>query len=160
MAGLWLCRMDPQPWVDSLSPRRRSLVRFVFVPAGLLGCVCAVYFCWRGTGAVSTIPWMPDAVGQWADSHGRLRNFPAFFLLACPVLPIFSRRVSRLWAAVALSTFGTVLELVEYFIPGRMVEWQDITWSCGGVAVAWVSFEGAHWLIERSGRNSSCHQPS
>lgn len=118
------------------------------VPVVLLGCGCAMYLSFRSTGEISSVTWMPDAIGQWADQNGRLRNLPAYFLLCCPVLFALQLARARAWAAAALGLFGTILELAEYFVPQRMVEWQDVTWTWAGVLAAWILFEVYHRLFE------------
>ncbi|WP_414663045.1 hypothetical protein [Horticoccus sp. 23ND18S-11] len=119
------------------------------VAVGVVGCACAIYLSWRSTGRLATVPWMPEAVGRWADEHGRFRNLPAYFLLSCPFLLAAPRLGIRAWSALALAVFGAVLELAEYFVPVRMVEWQDIAWSWAGVAAAWGAIEAGGWIRTR-----------
>ena len=139
--------------------RRRIPVIAVGLAASI-GCGCAIYLSIRGTGQVSTVPWMPETIGQWADNHGRLRNFPAYFLLACPFLLLLRAALARLWAIGFVGILGTVLELAEYFVPGRTVEWQDVAWSWAGALAAWALFESVYWVIIRLRTPAACQQPS
>ena len=123
------------------APAAARLWAVATIAAGLIGCACAVYLSLRGTGRLSTVPWMPHGIGQWADDHGRFRNLPAYFLLACPFLLMARHRRSRFRTMLAIGGFGTVLELAEYFVPVRMVEWQDIAWTWAGAAAAWALVE-------------------
>lgn len=116
------------------------------ITAGLVGCLCAIYLSWRSTGRLTTVPWMPETVGRWADEHGRFRNLPAYFLLSLPFLLAAPTLGLRARTSLALAGFGAVLELAEYFVPIRMVEWQDIAWSWAGVAGAWGAIEVGAWL--------------
>ena len=114
-----------------------------------VGAGCAVYLCFRGSGELKTVPWLPRAVGEWADQHGRFRNLPAFFLLACPAMLALRDAAPRWQAALALGTFGTLLECGERFVPGRWVEWQDVAWSWAGVGLAWLLFTAIPPLAAR-----------
>ncbi len=137
--------------------RVRSLLAF---PAIIAGGGCAIYLSFRSTGELATVPWLPEAVGNWADQHGRFRNLPAYFLLAIPVLLAMQTPASRLRAVGLVGVFGTVLELAEIFVPRRMVEWQDIAWTWAGAIAAWLILETIRRLIEKSGALLACHRPS
>jgi hypothetical protein len=153
--GLWgrEGRERASRWLKEL---RQHPVRLAGVAVAGVGVGCAMYLSFRGTGELSTVVWMPSAIGEWADQHGRLRNLPAYFLLTLPFLALFQEGRSRLGAAVGVGVLGTVLELAEYFVPARMVEWQDITWSWAGVAAAWALGEGVRQGAARLGNKRTC----
>ncbi len=152
-----LCRESGARWLQQV--RTRPVLVAGLVAAGV-GAGCAVYLSFRSTGELSTVAWMPTAIGEWADQNGRLRNLPAYFLLTVPFLVLFLDWRSRLAAAFGVGLFGTVLELAEVFVPGRMVEWQDITWSWAGVAAAWALGEGVRQGVARVGSKPPCAPPS
>lgn len=141
------------------NPWDRTLQTAAFVAAAA-GSACAIYLSFRATGDLSSLPWIPESIGRWADDHGRLRNLPAYFLLTLPVLFAVRSAVGRLIAAVAVSLFGTLLELGEFFVPQRMVEWQDVAWTWAGAFAAWAAFETARVLAERFGTFTPCQNPS
>lgn len=138
----------------------RRVVFPVALVVGGIGCACAIYLCWRPTGQISTVPWIPTGVAEWADRHGRFRNLPAYFLLACPFLVVCGSRRARMWAVLALGVFGTLLELAERFVPGRMLEWQDVAYTWAGVGTAWLCYEALRWTTGRGITFIACDQHS
>jgi hypothetical protein len=153
--GAWL-RLGRERVARWLKDVRTQPVRLAAMAAALVGVGCAIYLSFRSTGELSTVAWMPATVGEWADQHGRLRNLPAYLLLTLPFLALFREWLPRLGAAVGVGIFGTVLELAEVFVPGRMVEWQDVTWSWAGVGAAWILGEGVRQGAVRLGNKRSC----
>jgi hypothetical protein len=130
------------------------------VVCAVLGSACAIYLSCRSSSSLASVPWIPRAIGEWADQHGRIRNFPAYFLLACPFLLIGRETYSRVWATIGVGVFGTGLEWAEVFFPGRWVEWQDIAWSWAGAVTALLCFEGGRRVLERVWPGVFCQQPS
>jgi VanZ family protein len=98
---------------------------------------------------VADIRWLPASLTHWADYHGRVRNIPAFAVLALPFMLICPSPRARRTAIFGLAAFAATLELLQYFIPTRYCEWQDIACSWIGLALTWVSFEFASWAAWR-----------
>lgn len=139
------------------SPLARPIVQSALAAGAVAGCGCAVFLSLRPTGALSSLPWMPDAIGHWADVHGRIRNLPAYFLLAWPFLLLASPDAGRrAVAAVMVGVLGTLLEFAERLVPSRWFEWRDILWSWAGVIAAWLVYETVRIARERVRREASC----
>lgn len=120
----------------------RAGLQSALAVGAVAGCGCAVYLSLRPSGALSSVPWIPEWIGHWADAHGRIRNLPAYFLLAVPFLLLVPPEpVRRAGAAAIVGVFGTLLEFAEHLVPTRWVEWEDILWSWVGVSLAWLLFE-------------------
>lgn len=145
---------------DTSDEARRRTTTLLASSAAIVGVACAMYLSLRSTGELASVPWIPDFVGHWADQNGRLRNLPAYFLLTVPVLFTVRDYISRARAVIAVGVFGTVLELAEFFVPRRWVEWQDIAWTWAGAITAWLVFEAARRAAERFGVLTTCHRPS
>ncbi len=128
---------------------RSELPMKIALGAAVAGCVCAIYLTLRRSGELTTVGWMPPAVGRWCDRYGRFRNMPAYFLLACPFLVFVRTPAARVRLMIWLGLFGAALELAQYFVPTRYVEWQDIAWSWVGLAIAWAVFEGVEYIRRR-----------
>lgn len=131
---------------EHVRPGTTRVIRVIAATLALCGTVAAIDLALRQSGYLQRVDWLPEPVARWADAHGRFRNFPAFFLLALPFLSFARRSSGRALVTAALAIFATLLELAQYFRPQRWVEWQDIAWSCAGLACAWMIFEGAHAL--------------
>lgn len=127
---------------DSL--RKMQLFAAILAVCGI---AAALDLALRQSGILQLVEWLPEPIARWADAHGRFRNFPAFSLLALPFLCFARRTWTRAIITAALAVFATLLELAQYFRPQRWVEWQDIAWSCAGLAVAWLIFEGGAALL-------------
>lgn len=100
----------------------------------------------RASSFIQTLPWVPRPVGLWADSHGIIRNTPAFFafgLLAFALLGRTRRTV------VPLAVFATVIEVAQIWIPTRIFDLLDIVASLAGLALAWIVVRSAAWLLAR-----------
>ncbi len=151
--------VSPPP-VDDRWQGFRRMVQSASMLAAAIGCVCAVYLCLRHSSDLSTVPWLPKFISNWADHHGRIRNVPAFFLLTWPFMFLFPVALWRVWAVLGLGGFGTLLELAQYFVPTRWVEWQDVMWSWTGVIIAWLLFEAVRGMLERVIVKLPCQQPS
>src|ERR1019366_6491362 len=90
-----------------------------------------------------------DPIIRWADDHGRLRNVPAYALLAMPVMVLCRTRKSRAIAIIFLAVFGAILEGLQTFIPTRFCEWQDVALSWVGLLITWGLAEGLYWSAGR-----------
>ena len=98
---------------------------------------------------MADIAWLPDSWERWADQHGRLHNLPAFAALALPVMFLCHGRRDRRGAIIILAAIAALLELLQYFIPSRTCEWQDIALSWAGLATTWLPFELFCWSVGR-----------
>jgi hypothetical protein len=122
------------------------------IGALLFGIVAACYLTLRRSSDLSTITWLPpalDPIIRWVDAHGRLRNVPAYALLALPVMVLCRTGRSRAIAISLLAVLGAVLEGLQYFIPTRFCEWQDVALSWAGLALTWLLVAGARWSGDR-----------
>jgi VanZ family protein len=111
-----------------------------------------VYLCLRPNPSLESIPWLPKSLTHWADRHGRLDNVPAFAALALPFMYVCNGRRARRKALAWLAVFAAVLELLQYFIPTRHCEWQDIVASWAGLAITWLGVEftyRAAWRVRQ-----------
>ena len=110
--------------------RRRA---FALAAVVVLGGALA-FLALRPSPYLQYVPWMPRAVGVWADSHGIARSFVAFFLLGGFTFWLVGRRFAHV-AAVAL--FATLVEVAQIWIPSRAFDLKDIAASVAGVIAAW-----------------------
>jgi len=115
----------------------------------LIGTAAALDLTLRSSGYMKPVSWIPRSVAYWADSHGQLRNLPAFFLFALPFLALARRKRHRAFVTIALGVFATVLEFAQLFLPNRWVEWEDVVWSWVGVIAAWLVFESLRLAFNR-----------
>lgn len=120
-----------------MSPRRALALIAVIVLGGVVA-----FLALRPSPYLQYVPWMPRAVGVWADSHGIARSFVAFFLLATLTFFFVGRRLAHV-AAVAV--FATLVEVAQLWIPSRAFDLKDIAASLAGVVAAWPLV----WLARR-----------
>lgn len=119
-------------------------LRIASIGAILFGVIAAVYLTVRTSSSTRTIPWLPDwvhPISVWMDHHGYLQNIPAYALLALPFMTLFRGSRARAQIVGTLALFATVLEAIQYFIPSRFCEWQDVALSWVGLLITWGSFE-------------------
>jgi hypothetical protein len=86
--------------------------------------------------------FIPKIVADWANNNPTFRNFPAFALLAMlSTISIGSFKYTRakmgpiklgLTTALAVSIFGTGLEIAQLGITDRIFDTEDITWTIIG----------------------------
>jgi hypothetical protein len=131
----------PTPAKRTPSSRRNRFLQIAMLAIALIGTAAALDLTLRSSGYMKLVNWVPQPVAYWADSHGQLRNLPAFFLLALPFLALARRKRHRAFVTIALGLFATALEFAQFFLPNRWVEWEDIVWSWTGVIAAWLVFE-------------------
>ncbi len=122
------------------SPRVARLV-VVLCLAGALA-----FLSLRASSHVGTLPWIPGFVGNWADSHGILRNTAAFFAFG---LMVFALLGVGWRVAGALAGFATVIEVAQLWIPSRNFDLLDIAAGLAGLALAWAVVRLAGWLLAR-----------
>jgi hypothetical protein len=114
--------------------------------AGFIGIGCGIYMTLRPSSVLSEIPWLPTGLARWADSYGRFRNFPAYAALAVPFMFVCNGRRPRAKAIAWLAVFGAVVEGLQYWLPTRWCEWQDVAWSWVGLAATWLATEIGFWV--------------
>lgn len=91
--------------------------------------------------ALTPVP-PPPLQTQW----DKLNHALAFFVLmvmGCFVYPGSSTR-RHLLVAAGLLTLGALIELAQWFVPGRSSEWPDLLADAVGVAVAWAAVSLGH----------------
>jgi hypothetical protein len=86
--------------------------------------------------------FIPEVVADWANNNPTFRNFPAFALLAMlSAISLVSFKYARakmgpiklgLTTALAVSIFGTGLEIAQLGITDRIFDTEDITWTIIG----------------------------
>lgn len=121
--------------------------------AVVVGIALGLYLTLRPTGSFRTLWWLPRVIEEWADGHGRIRNLPAFALLAVPCLVVVNGRRARRKTILALAVFVAVTEFAQRFIPNRMFEWQDIACGWTGLLLTWGIFEYSFrvaWRIHKA----------
>ena len=100
----------------------------------------------RAQLAAATLFWPAIAVVVWGElkpsTHGpetgfdKILHFTAYFGLAAIATVALGRSRAALWAALALATFGGILEIVQSFV-GRDAEWLD---EVANIAGAFAGF--------------------
>ena len=133
--------------------RRPSRFNRLFRLACQIAIVCGLgigtYLCLRPDPELEHVRWLPAVLTHWADNHGQLDNVPAFAMLAVPFMFVCNGRRARRTAIAWLAVFAATLELLQYFIPTRFCEWQDIACSWIGLALTWLGYEFACWAAWR-----------
>ena len=120
------------------------------VRAAKLVIVCALcgvvaFIALRSSSFVQSVPWIPRAIGVWADSHGVVRNTVAFFALG---LAAFLLLRPQMWVLSLLCVFSAAIEVAQMWIPGRRFDGKDILASVVGIFLAWP----VAWLLHRRRR--------
>lgn len=91
------------------------------------------------SGRVPAVPGLPEPLVDWMNSHGRLRNVPAYFLLTIPAVVLAApRRTAQ--AALAIGALAAALEFAQLGIQSRQFDWWDIFLSWLGAAVAYAAW--------------------
>jgi hypothetical protein len=97
--------------------------------------------------------WIPRGLAAWADANPAFRNFPAFAALSLSATFAlgFGRNSkpvhSAFFAAFAVSVFGTVMEVLQIWIPGRFFDPNDIAWSVSGAFAGSVLALPFLWIL-------------
>lgn len=123
----------------------RRLGIFVGLAAGMLGVGLGLYLSLKASSRMSDVQWLPAGITRWADAHGRFRNFPAFGLIALPLLLLPSSRRRRCLLAAALVGMVALLEVFQNWIPARSPDVWDVVWASLGVSAALVLAECLAW---------------
>jgi hypothetical protein len=131
------------PRITPASLRRlfARMVRLACWVAGAIGIACGTYLTLKKSSMLQEVWWLPGGVARWADEYGRFRNFPAYAVLALPFMIAANGRRARFNAFRWLALFGAVVEALQYFIPTRWCEWQDVAWSWAGLLATWIVVE-------------------
>jgi len=127
--------------------RALSVVAFIAIFA------VVIFFTFRTSPNVSTLPWMPQRWGLWLDDHDEFRHFIGFTVLAAVGFllnfdPLLNRsrskflrrfrssrnRTGRLGAFLVLVY---LLELGQLGMPERDFDWLDVVNGWSGVVLAW-----------------------
>jgi hypothetical protein len=128
----------------------KVLVFFAF--AAILAVV--LYFTFRASPNVSTLPWMPARWGLWLDDHDEFRHFIGFAVLAAVGFmlnfdALVNRSRSRFIRRFRSSRNRTgrlggflvlvyLLELGQLGMPERDFDWLDVVNGWAGIVLAWV----------------------
>ena len=112
--------------------------------AGAIGIACGLYLTLKPSSMLTEVWWLPKGLAHWADNYGRFRNFPAYATLAVPFVLVCNGRRARAKAMAWLALFGAAVEGLQYWIPTRWCEWQDVAWSWAGLAATWIVAEVAY----------------
>lgn len=121
----------------------------------------AVYLSVKSSPRMTAVDWLPQWITRWADQHGRLRNFPAFGLIALPFLLLMPSRTSRIRIVIALTSLVATLELIQNWIPARSPDIGDVFWAGLGLLAALILVELGHLVRHKlkSSRNSATATP-
>jgi VanZ family protein len=104
--------------------------------------------------ALAVVVWGELKPGHRGVENGfdKVLHFTAYFGLAAIATVALGQRRAALWAAVALATFGGILEIVQSFV-GRDAEWGDefanIVGVCAGFLAGWQAIRLARRLTGR-----------
>jgi VanZ family protein len=128
----------------------------ILVFAALLLLAALVFVCVVSPSPnMKDLGWMPRNLANWADLNPTFRNFPVFAALslvasiALGSRPDFKPVRSAFSAALAVSLFGTAVELLQIWIPGRFFDPNDIAWSVSGAFAGSVLALPLLWLLAR-----------
>jgi hypothetical protein len=117
----------------------------------LLGGLIGIFgfLAWRGSPYLAEITWIPEWLGRWADANGVVRNLPAFAMLTTVIILIFGLQ-SRVVVLASVMMAAVVLELGQWWLPGRVFDWKDVLTSWLGVGVGFI-FSEALARVRRRG---------
>lgn len=114
--------MNPGLWLRWL---------FVGTCVGVVG-----FLALRGSPYLGELSWIPRWLANWADSHGVLRNVPAFAALYCVVLLGLGWR-KRVVALLLVCVFAACVEFGQLLLVNRSFGWDDIGASWAGACLAY-----------------------
>jgi VanZ family protein len=125
-----------RPMIQPLPAWCRQFARWIFLPA------------------VAVVIWGElKPSGQGPEGWDKVLHFTAYFGLAGIATLALGRTRAAAWAALALATFGGVLEIVQSFV-GRDAEWGDevanVVGVCAGLATGLVTLRILRRLTARS----------
>lgn len=115
---------------------------------------------WRGLlllliAAVSYLaltPPPPAGVDLGWDKLNHVATFTALAFSACRGFP--ASRGARLVVLCALLVFGGLIEVLQYFVPGRSSEWGDLLADAIGIASGAVIAAALPWARSMLARRS------
>jgi VanZ family protein len=94
---------------------------------------------------VSYLAMTPTPPEDLTTGWDRLNHVSAFAALALSAwFGYRDRRSTLLWLLLALLAFGGLIEVVQYFVPGRSCEWGDL--FADSVGIAGGSLLALGWL--------------
>ncbi len=95
---------------------------------------------WRGLLAlllavVCYFAFVPRPPGLHFDNADKLQHMAAFVCLsACAALSLRPGHSRLFSAGLAMLAFGLLIELVQFYIPERSADWQDVLADAVGIA--------------------------
>jgi len=136
--------------MNSFEKKQHSAAYFRLgvICVGVFGVGLAIFLSVKSSPNMSAVGWLPHFIIRWADSHGRLCNFPAYAMLAIPFLAIAPGRLHRAGATVLLAILVAGLEIIQLWIPTRYSDKWDVFWGWSGLLTSWAAVEmvAAIWL--------------
>lgn len=112
---------------------RMRIIRQGFACVAIAGATVGAGLALKASGDFASVPWIPYELAIWCDTHGQLRNLPAFALLTFVALGAVSGLKARLQLAGVLAALGVLLEVVQIPMPHRHCDLADMILSFLGV---------------------------
>jgi VanZ family protein len=110
-----------------------------FVPMHAWRAVFAVLVV--AVGVLAVVPVPPRELSTGWDKLNHTSAFAVLTLVGCLAFPA-GRRTA--WAvALAMFTYGGLIEIVQWFVPGRESEWADLLGDTIGIGVGLLLAAGA-----------------
>lgn len=100
-----------------------------------------------GVGGLAVVPVPPPDLTTGWDKLNHAAAFSALSFVAR--LGFRAVRSATLRVGVALLAYGGLIEIVQFFVPGRSCEWSDLLGDALGIAIGSVA---ALWLLARARR--------
>jgi N-acetylglucosaminyldiphosphoundecaprenol N-acetyl-beta-D-mannosaminyltransferase len=129
---------------------------------GIIACLVAAifYLSWVPNPSMAALAWMPDSVGKWADTYGRLRTGIPFLALGgiLGLLLALGRSPLLDWVGtlIALSALVSLAELGQLLLPHRVADLWDVFWGMAGSAVGLALVALPNWLFFRKVFRKAC----
>lgn len=131
--------MKPDRWIQ------------LFTGMGLVGMVAAtLFFGLRSSPSLSEIGWLPDFIGNWADSNWAIRTAVPFLFLGFLWQFLGGRTEWLFGGHVFLVGLGIAIELIQFALPDRFPDWKDVFWSTFGVACGALTASFAQWAFRNT----------
>jgi hypothetical protein len=133
----------------------RAWFRTVLLFAALMLVVGTLALSWLPSSRMSEVPWLPDWLGRWADTHPDRRTavplvLVGFLFTACAHWLLESRRPFLVGLVAAL----VLLELAEcgqFLLPDRGPSFGDLAWGGAGAVLGALAARWAiHWAERRA----------
>ena len=135
----------------------RTWIRAILFFAALLVVAATLALSWLPSSRMSEVSWLPDWLGQWADTHPDRRTavplaLGGFLFTACAHWVLDSRRPFLIGLVAALF----LLELAEcgqFLLPDRGPGFGDLAWGGAGAVIgALAASLTIHWADRRACR--------